>query len=98
MVVDVPEKNFTMGVWIKTDAGDVGIYAVLDGPAGAGGHDRHFFLKDGNINFRTWKGPAWATDILILIGKNVFGLVFPMMLQRITSTESLTELPILLRP
>ena len=62
VVVDVPEKNFTMGVWIKTDQGDVGIYSVLDKAAGDGGHDRHFFLKDGKINFRTWKGPAWATD------------------------------------
>ena len=62
IVVDVPEKNFTMGVWIKTDQGDVGIYSVLDGAAGDGGHDRHFFLKDGNVNFRTWKGAGWATE------------------------------------
>ena len=47
VVVDVPEKNFTMGVWIKTDQGDVGIYSVLDKAAGEGGHDRHFFLKMG---------------------------------------------------
>ena len=69
VVVDVPEKNFTMGVWIKTDQGDVGIYSVLDGVAGDGGHDRHFFLKDGKINFRTWKGPAWATDKNVADGK-----------------------------
>ena len=69
VVVDVPEKNFTMGVWIKTDSGDVGIYSVLDGVAGAGGHDRHFFLKGGKINFRTWQGPAWATDRNVADGK-----------------------------
>ncbi|MAT74002.1 hypothetical protein CMK14_02455 [Candidatus Poribacteria bacterium] len=53
VAVDVPEKNFTMGMWIKTGQGDVGIDSVLDGPAGAGGHDHHFFLKDEKINFRT---------------------------------------------
>ena len=69
VMVDVPEKNFTMGVWIKTDQGDVGIYSVLDKAAGEGGHDRHFFLKDGKINFRTWRGPAWATDKKVSDGK-----------------------------
>ena len=33
--VDVPEKNFTMALWIKTDSPDVGVYSVLDGPAKA---------------------------------------------------------------
>lgn len=69
VMVDVPEKNFTMGVWIKTDQGGVGIYSVLDKAAGEGGHDRHFFLKDGKINFRTWRGPAWATDKKVSDGK-----------------------------
>ena len=68
-MVDVPEKNFTMEVQIKTDQGDVGIYSVLDKAAGEGGHDRHFFLKDGKINFRTWRGPAWATDKKVSDGK-----------------------------
>ena len=69
VMVDVPEKNFTMEVQIKTDQGDVGIYSVLDKAAGEGGHDRHFFLKDGKINFRTWRGPAWATDKKVSDGK-----------------------------
>ena len=53
VVVDVSEKNFTMGVWIKIDQGNVGIYWVLDGPASADGPIVNFFLKDGKINFRT---------------------------------------------
>ena len=69
VMVDVPEKNFTMEVQIKTDQGDAGIYSVLDKAAGEGGHDRHFFLKDGKINFRTWRGPAWATDKKVSDGK-----------------------------
>ena len=40
--MDVPEENFTMALWIKTDSPDVGVYSVLDGRAGAGGHDRHW--------------------------------------------------------
>ena len=27
------------------------------------------FLKDGKINFRTWRGPAWATDKNVADGK-----------------------------
>jgi len=26
-------------------------------------------LKDGKINFRTWRGPAWATDKKVSDGK-----------------------------
>ena len=53
VVVDVSEKNFTMGVLIKIDQGNVGIYWVLDDPASADGPIVNFFLKDGKINFRT---------------------------------------------
>ena len=53
VVVDVSEKNFTMGVWIEIYQGNVGIYWGLDGPASADGPIVNFFLKDGKINFRT---------------------------------------------
>ena len=68
-VIDVPESNFTMALWIKTSEGNVGIYSVLDGAAGAGGHDRHFFLAGGQISFRTWKGPGWQTGKKVADGK-----------------------------
>jgi len=65
-VIDVPEFNFTMALWIKTSEDNVGIYSVLDG---AGGHDRHFFLSGGKISFRTWKGPGWPTNKNVADGK-----------------------------
>ncbi len=61
-VIDVPEKNFTMALWIKTNAQTQGVCSVLDGAAGAGGHDRHFFLSGGNMNFRVWQGGAWNSN------------------------------------
>ena len=67
--VDVPEKNFTMALWIKTDSPDVGVYSVLDGPAGDGGHDRHFYLNGGNICFRTWQGAGWETTTQVSDGQ-----------------------------
>ena len=62
IVVDVPEENFTMAAWIKTEDGGGGIMSVLDGAAGGGGHDRHFFLVNGKLSIRVWPGGAWATD------------------------------------
>ena len=58
-VIDVPENNFTMALWLKTDNPGVGVYSVLDGDAGAGGHDRHFYLQGGNIcrHFTCSNGP-----------------------------------------
>ncbi len=60
--MDVPEFNFTMGLWIQTEDPAAGVYSVLDGIAGAGGHDRHFYLDGGNICFRVWQGAGWCTD------------------------------------
>jgi hypothetical protein len=67
--MDVPEKNFTMALWIKTDSPNAGVYSVLDGAAGAGGHDRHFYIKDGNICFRVWQGGGWCTTTKVSDGQ-----------------------------
>lgn len=61
IVVDVPEFDFTMAVWVKTDNGNGGIMSVLDAAEGGGGHDRHFFLVGGELNIRVWPGGAWPT-------------------------------------
>ena len=62
VVLDVTEFDFTMALWIQTDNPAVGLYSVLDGAAGAGGHDRHFYLQAGNICFRVWQGAGWCTS------------------------------------
>ncbi len=67
--MDVPEQNFTMALWIKTDSPDVGVYSVLDGPAGDGGHDRHFYIEGGNICFRVWQGAGWCTTTAVSDGQ-----------------------------
>jgi len=69
VMADVPETDFTMAVRIKTDSPDVGVCAVLEQEGGAGGHDRHFFLVGGNINFRVWQGGAWPTDAAVADGQ-----------------------------
>jgi len=69
IVADVPEKDFTMALWINTDNGGVGVYSVLDGAAGAGGHDRHFYIQGGNICFRVWQGAGWCTSAKVSDGK-----------------------------
>ena len=66
---DVPEADFTMSVWIKTENGNGGIMSVLDGPAGAGGHDRHIYLQDGKVCFRVWKGVGWCTEAEVADGE-----------------------------
>jgi len=69
IVADVPEKDFTMALWINTKNSGVGVYSVLDGPAGAGGHDRHFYIQGGNICFRVWRGAGWCTTTKVSDGK-----------------------------
>lgn len=66
---DVPEENFTMALWIKTDNPGVGVYSVLDAAAGGGGHDRHFYIQGGKICFRVWQGGAWCTNVGVADGK-----------------------------
>jgi len=69
VMADVPESDFTMSIRIKTETPDAGVMSVLDGEAGAGGHDRHLFLVGGNINFRVWQGAAWATEAAVADGE-----------------------------
>lgn len=67
-VIDVPEFDFTMALWVQTDNPAVGVMSVLDGAAGAGGHDRHFYLQAGNICFRVWQGAGWCTTTQVSDG------------------------------
>ncbi|MBC8231234.1 LamG domain-containing protein [bacterium] len=69
VVADVPEKDFTMALWINTKNPGVGVYSVLDQAAGAGGHDRHFYIQGGNICFRVWQGGGWCTSTNVSDGK-----------------------------
>lgn len=69
VLADVPENDFTMKLWLKTDVATQGVCSVLDGAAGAGGHDRHFFIVNGNISFRVWQGGGWNTTTKVSDGQ-----------------------------
>ena len=67
VMADVPEVDFTISIRINTASPDVGVLAVLEQATGAGGHDRHFFLVGGNINFRVYAGGAWSPDPVVAV-------------------------------
>ena len=56
--IDVPETDYTVEFWFRTDDPDAGLYCVVDANLGGGGHDRHLHLTGGNIRVRTWSGPG----------------------------------------
>ena len=46
-LIDVPETRCTHAFWFKTTAATTGLFCVVDGDIGTGGHDRHIFLQAG---------------------------------------------------
>ena len=64
--IDVPETEVTHEFRFKTTDANAGLFAVVDGDLGTGGHDRHIYLKDGNINTRLWN-----TEIIQSTGLNL---------------------------
>ncbi|MCP4826553.1 MAG: LamG domain-containing protein, partial [Shimia sp.] len=58
--MDIPETDYTVEFWFRTEDPNAGLYCVVDQNLGAGGHDRHLHLVDGNIRIRTWSGDGIA--------------------------------------
>ena len=56
--MDIPETDYTVEFWFRTEDPDAGLYCVVDANLGGGGHDRHLHLTGGNIRVRTWSGPG----------------------------------------
>ena len=56
--IDVPETDYTVEFWFRTEDPNAGLYCVVDANLGGGGHDRHLHLSGGNIRVRTWSGPG----------------------------------------
>ena len=63
-VMDVSETSYTVSFWFKTTNSGAGLFSVVDGPLGVGGHDRHLYLTGGNIGARTWN-----TEVIASTGK-----------------------------
>lgn len=64
--INIPEVNYTVEFWFRTEDPEAGLYAVVDQNLGAGGHDRHLFLSGGNLKVRTWN-----TEIIETQGLNL---------------------------
>ena len=56
--MDIPETDYTVEFWFRTEDPNAGLYCVVDANLGGGGHDRHLHLTGGNIRVRTWSGPG----------------------------------------
>ena len=56
--IDVPETEYTVEFWFRTEDPNAGLFSVVDQNLGIGGHDRHIHLIDGNARIRTWSGPG----------------------------------------
>ncbi len=82
--LDVPETDYTVSIWFKTDHRNCGLFSVDAGDRGAQGHDRHLYLNDGHLCARLWsnevirsKGVNYADNqwhhLTHVIGKSVNG-------------------------
>ena len=56
--IDVPETEYTVEFWFRTEDPNAGLFCVVDANLGGCGHDRHLHLIGGNIRVRTWSGPG----------------------------------------
>jgi hypothetical protein len=52
--IDVSEVSYTCSLWFRTTSANAGLFCVVDGDLGSGGHDRHLYLDGGNIAARVW--------------------------------------------
>jgi len=62
VVIDVSETAYTASFWFRTETGGRGLFSVVDGDLGAGGHDRHIYLSGGNIATRVWNNQTIASS------------------------------------
>ena len=46
--IDVPETEVTHEFRFKTTDTNAGLFSVVDGDLGVGGHDRHIYLEGGS--------------------------------------------------
>ncbi len=51
-----PTTEITHELWFRTADPDAGLFAAVAGPLGARGHDRHIYLRGGNIGVRVHGG------------------------------------------
>lgn len=59
--LNVNETDYSVALWFRTTTPTTGIYSVSAGQLGAGGHDRHLYLMNGEIGVRTWNSEILGT-------------------------------------
>ncbi|MCP4437975.1 MAG: LamG domain-containing protein [Aureispira sp.] len=64
--VDIAECEYTTTIWFKTTHPNCGLFSVDAGILGANGHDRHLYLKEGNIYARVWNNEVIGSKGLML--------------------------------
>ena len=65
IILNEPETEVTHELWFKTTNPNGGLFSVK---ARKGGHDRHIYLKDGNVHTRIWM--RTTNELLQSSGKN----------------------------
>jgi len=59
--IDVSEKDYAVSLWFKTRSPEGGLFSVIYGVLGAGGHDRHVYLSAGSLTARVWNNEVIRT-------------------------------------
>ena len=62
VAIDVSETAYTASFWFRAESSGRGLFCVVDGDLGAGGHDRHIYLNGGNIATRVWNNQIIASS------------------------------------
>ncbi|TRU76268.1 MAG: hypothetical protein EWV55_07495, partial [Microcystis viridis Mv_BB_P_19951000_S69] len=60
------ETEVTHELWFKTTSLNGGLFSVVAGNLGSGGHDRNIYLSNGNIVVRVWNNEAISSSGLNL--------------------------------
>ena len=66
LAVREPTSELTHELWLRTDDPEAGLFAAVAGPLGARGHDRHLFLRGGNLGAR-----VYSHELLLTAGLNL---------------------------
>ena len=61
-----PETEVTHELWFNTTSLNGGLFSVVAGNLGSGGHDRNIYLSNGNIVVRVWNNEAISSSGLNL--------------------------------
>jgi hypothetical protein len=62
VMLDASEEAYGLTLWFKTTCQDCGLYEIGAGDPGQGSHDRHLYLRQGNVCARVWKNETLCSS------------------------------------